>query len=246
MSKDEILEKLKDDDNYYGQFGKQWLSNSDISALLNNPREFQKRNEGTNPAFLVGGSFHTAILEPHKLDNYKVCDVSSRNSKTYRDLKEPAILQKEVDNILQMKKTLEACNETRNLIYPLFDDGSIEYEVPGITELYDVGWKGKADILNHSEKLIVDLKTTGDILKFRQSASKYNYDSQAYIYRKLFGYDLVFVAIDKTTHQIGIFECEESFYDRGEMKVERAIDVYNQWQDKDFDPEQAFIYESLN
>ena len=33
-------------------------------------------------------------------------------------------------------------------------------------------------------------------VKFRYSASKYNYDSQAYIYRKLFGYDLIFIAED--------------------------------------------------
>ncbi len=246
MSREEILEKLKDDENYYGDFGKQYLSNSDISALLNNPRMFQTREENLNSAFLVGGYFHTAILEPHKLDTYDIIDVTTRNSKKYKDFGKPALLRREVDNIEAMKKALEACDETRNLIYPLFDKSSIEYEVPSVGEFYDVKWKGKADILNHEEKLIVDLKTTGDILNFRKSASKYNYDSQAYIYKQLFGYDLVFVAIDKTTHQIGIFECEDTFYDRGEMKVEQAVEVYKQWQAKDFDPKQAFIYEKLN
>lgn len=246
MSKEEILEMLRDDDNYYGDYGKQWLSNSDISALLHNPRDFQKRDATTNPAFLQGGYFHTMILEPHKLDNYDVIDVSTRNSKMYRDFGKPALLQREVDNMNKMKDVLEKCNETRNLIYPLFeDDNSIEYEVPGITTLYDVPWKGKADILNHSEKLIVDLKTTGDVLSFRKSAYKYNYDSQAYIYKHLFGYDLMFVAIDKTTHQIGVFECSDHFYDSGEQKVERAVDVYRQWTDKNFNPDQAFIYETL-
>ena len=37
MSKQEVLDKLKIDEHYYGDFGKQYLSNSDISALLNNP-----------------------------------------------------------------------------------------------------------------------------------------------------------------------------------------------------------------
>ncbi len=246
MSREEILEKLKDDEHYYGDFGKQYLSNSDISALLNNPRMFQTREENLNSAFLVGGYFHTAILEPHKLDMYNIIDVTTRNSKKYKDFGKPALLSREVENVEAMKAALEACNETRNLIYPLFDKTSIEYEVPSIAEFHDVKWKGKADILNHEEKLIVDLKTTGDILNFRKSASKYNYDSQAYIYKQLFGYDLVFVAIDKTTHQIGIFECEDTFYDRGEMKVESAVEVYKQWQAKDFDPKQAFIYEKLN
>ena len=31
-------------------------------------------------------------------------------------------------------------------------------------------WKGKADIINHDEKLIIDLKTTADISKFQYSA----------------------------------------------------------------------------
>ena len=60
--------------------------------------------------------------------------------------------------------------------------GSVEYEQPGIIELEGQMWKGKADIVNHDEKLIIDLKTTADLQKFRYSASKYNYDSQAYIY----------------------------------------------------------------
>ena len=36
----EIIEKLKDDKEYYGGVGKQYLSNSDIGALLNNPKEY--------------------------------------------------------------------------------------------------------------------------------------------------------------------------------------------------------------
>ena len=37
MTKQEVLDKLKIDEHYYGDFGKQYLSNSDISALLHNP-----------------------------------------------------------------------------------------------------------------------------------------------------------------------------------------------------------------
>ena len=43
-------------------------------------------------------------------------------------------------------------------------------------------WKGKADIVNHNEKLIIDLKTTADLNKFKYSASKYNYDSVKLIF----------------------------------------------------------------
>ena len=62
-----------------------------------------------------------------------------------------------------------------------------------IKEIEGEMWKGKADSVNHNEKLVIDLKTTADITKFKWSASKYNYDSQAYIYSELFGYEMIFI-----------------------------------------------------
>ena len=63
MKYEQEIQKLKDDNHYYGDFGNQYLSNSDISVLLSNPLSFKKPSK-SNPAFLVGGYFHTAILEP--------------------------------------------------------------------------------------------------------------------------------------------------------------------------------------
>jgi hypothetical protein len=71
MNKENVIEKLRDDKNYYGDFGKKYLSNSDIKALLTNPLALGKPSE-PRPAFLVGGYFHTAILEPDKLKKYRV------------------------------------------------------------------------------------------------------------------------------------------------------------------------------
>ena len=96
------------------------------------------------------------------------------------------------------------------------------------------------------KKLIVDLKTTADLQKFRYSASKYNYDSQAYIYQKLFGYELIFIAIDKSTHQIGIYDCSPEFLSRGKDKVERAVEQYKLfYESEEFDPQQYFINQTL-
>ena len=39
-NKKEILERLKNDDDYYGEFGRQFISNSDIRTLMTNPLEF--------------------------------------------------------------------------------------------------------------------------------------------------------------------------------------------------------------
>ena len=42
MLTETIIKKLKDDKEYYGGIGKNYLSNSDIGALLSNPKEYGK------------------------------------------------------------------------------------------------------------------------------------------------------------------------------------------------------------
>ena len=133
-----------------------------------------------------------------------------------------------------------------NVIKDLIQNSDNEYEKPGLTKLNGLTWKGKADILNHDDKLIIDLKTTNDIDSFRYSAKKYNYDSQAYIYSKIFGYEFLFIAIDKNTHKIGLFDCSTEFYQRGEDKVAKACEIYDLFYNNDnFDKNQYFINNTL-
>ena len=243
MKKQEVLKALEDDANYYGDFGKKYLSNSDIGTLLTNPLALGKQ-QAQRPAFLVGGYFHTAILEPEKLNNFKIVEATTRNTKAYKEISggEMCLLKHEVDQIELMTEKMLDNEVCRDLIR----SGNVKYEQPEITELEGQMWKGKADIVNHDEKLIIDLKTTADITKFKYSASKYNYDSQAYIYSKLFGYEMLFIAIDKNTHQIGIFDCSPEFYERGKDKVQRAVQAYELfYKSEDFDPKQYFLTKTL-
>ena len=243
MNKEKILQKLCNDEDYYGEFGNQYLSNSHVGKLLKDPlRAFEPSKP--SPAFLVGGYFHTCILEPNKLEKFKVIKSTTRNTKAYKDVAggELCLLQHEVDTIELMRDKVMNNDICKDLITL----GDIEYEKPMIEEMFGNIWKGKADIVNHDEKLVIDLKTTADIGKFNWSASKYNYDSQAYIYSKLFGYEFLFIVIDKSTHQIGLFDCSPDFYRRGEEKVRKASEAYDLfYKTKDFDPKQYFISKTL-
>jgi hypothetical protein len=104
MDKAKILKKLKNDEDYYGEFGNQFLSNSHVGRLLNDPLNIFKPMK-PSPAFLIGGYFHTCILEPNKLDKYKVVKSTTRNTKQYKDVAggELCLLQQEVDTIELMR-----------------------------------------------------------------------------------------------------------------------------------------------
>jgi hypothetical protein len=243
MKRKEIIDKLRIDEHYYGDFGKQYLSNSDISTLLKNPLALKEPSK-SNVHFLIGGYFHTAILEPNKIKNFKIVESNSRNTKAYKEMSggEMCLLQHEVDKTEALVQKLMDNKVCRDLI----SEEKGEYEVPAITELYGQMWKGKADIVNHNEKLIIDLKTTSDLDNFKWNAKKYNYDSQAYIYSKLFGYEFVFIAIDKNSGQIGLFDCSTNFYKSGELKVEKASEAYDLFYNTEgFDPHQYFINQTL-
>jgi len=219
-----IIDELRDDDEYYNGKGKYYLSNSDIYALLTNPKRFRARSEDSKH-FHEGRLFHQLILEPEKAVNVPQVDVSTRNTKEYKKYLEDsglefAMLTKEYDEIVRLASVMKSNFQFYNDIYR---DGNL-YEEPTIGEIKGLQWKAKADIVTSDS--IIDLKTTSDINKFRWSAKSYNYDSQCYIYQQLFGKPLYFYVIDKESEQLGLFRPSEEFVKGGEAKVERAMEVY--------------------
>ena len=228
---DKIIKQLKDDKEYYGGIGKNYLSNSDIGALLSNPKEYGVQKED-NVNFAKGRLFHHLILEPEKVQDWNAVDVSSRNTKKYKEILaesgEPfLLLQKEYDDITELAKVMTANLDFYDMIYA---DGN-QFEVPAIGEIGGVMWKVKADIV--CDDCLIDIKTTSDINKFIYSARMYNYDSQSYVYHTLFGKPLKFLVIDKTNGQLGLFETTADFIERGAEKVEKAIEVYNKFFSKE-------------
>ena len=85
MKEKQILKRLRNDEDYYGDFGNQFLSNTHVSRLLKDPLNVFKPSK-PSPAFLIGGYFHTCILEPDKLKKYKVVKSTTRNTKAYKDV----------------------------------------------------------------------------------------------------------------------------------------------------------------
>jgi len=223
----DIIELLRDDKEYYAGVGRNYLSNSDISKLLTNPHEYGVA-QPDNVNFAKGRYFHQLILEPEKAKDTLHVDTTTRNTKFYKNF----LLEHDV-SFCMLTKEKESLEENVRTMLGNFEfyqgiraEGN-RYEEPAIGKIKGMMWKGKADIITND--CIIDLKTTGNIAEFKWSARKYNYDSQCYIYQKLFGKPLVFYAIDKGSNMLGMYRPSDSFVARGEEKVERAIEVYKKF-----------------
>ena len=221
------IELLRDDAHYYGAEGKKYLSNSDIGILLSNPKLYGV-SRPDNKNFMDGRYFHQSILEPEKAALTHYVEASSRNTNLYKDyVKENGLpfcmLKNEIDEIDALVSVIKS-----NIYFfdEIYKEGNL-FEEPAVKEIKGLMWKGKADII--TDEMIIDLKTTGDIQKFKYSAKSYNYDSQCYIYQQLFGKPLVFFVADKNTQQLGVFRPTEEFIKGGEAKVEKAIGIYNKF-----------------
>lgn len=219
-----ILKKLQEDNHYYGDFGRQFLSNSNIGVLLTNPRDFGKPQQESLP-MVQGRYFHVSMLEPHKTDEFKIIDASSRNTNKYKD--------ESGDKLLLLKKEAEALDlaiqcmkNNESLSSEIFCESAM-YEVPMIKDFFGVKFKGKADIITKDK--IIDIKTSTGISSFRSKAYMYNYDSQAYIYSTMFNLPFEFFVIDKDTLQMKRFACSDEFLERGRDKVAKAVNVWKRF-----------------
>tara|TARA_R100001460_G_scaffold9049_1_gene22072 strand:- start:6904 stop:7716 length:813 start_codon:yes stop_codon:yes gene_type:complete len=252
LSNKQIIKKLRDDENYYGEFGKQWLSNSNIQDLQ--PKTFKQfgRAQEDNENFIKGRYFHQLILEPNKAVSFPVfTETKTRGAKyekylqdkgiTSAILEHEAILMEELrDELLNIKNYGGAKQQVADLI----TDKDAEYEVPIIGEIFGHPFKAKADII--SQGIIIDLKTTtakNDQEFVWLGKNKYFYDTQAYIYQTLFDKPMTFIAIDKNKkvygdtgesyHEIYVCPVSEESVLEGKKKVESAIQIYEHYYGKD-------------
>ena len=120
-----------------------------------------------------------------------------------------------------------------------------QYEVPGVTQIMGNWWKGKADIL--TDEFIIDIKSTTKVHDFKWKCNTYNYDSQAYIYQRLFNRQMIFFVIDKDTLQLKICDCSPEFIERGKEKVEKATHEFTSFYGENAtkNPENFVIQETL-
>jgi hypothetical protein len=224
-NKEELLANMYDDSFYYGYLGQNALSSSSIKTLISSPKTYYfttKYGSGETQALRDGKLFHTMILEPEKLNDIIFVDAATKASKEYKLAKETG---KEVYTKSEKKAAERLCDALlRNEAVKEYLTNA-EFEVPQIAMIDNLPIRAKADILKGNT--IIDLKTTTGIKDFRYSADKYSYDLQAWLYREMFGVEnFIFIAIDKGSLDIAIFECSDEFYEKGKQKFEQGVSNY--------------------
>ena len=226
----ELLKRMLDDTFYYGELNTLALSSSSLKQLLSSPKTYNfslKYGSEESAALRAGALFHWAILEPEKFAAQKFVEVQSRNTKKFKEAKEEfgkVFTAKERSEAERLVDAFYRNEHAKELIT------KADFEIPAIDNVLGMPFRGKADVLGTNR--IVDLKTTTDIKGFSYSANKYGYDVQCYLYCNLFKKeykDFHFLVLDKGSLDIGIFNCSEEFYFRGEEKVEKALHLYNQF-----------------
>jgi hypothetical protein len=215
----ELLSKMDDDSFYYGHLGKHALSSSSIKLLQTSPKKYHYIT------LRSGWLFHTAILEPEKYSEIKFIDVQSRNAKKFKEAVEEYGECFTAKERSENERLIDAFFKNEQALQLITD---CQTEVPAVGLIDDLPFRGKADVL--SSRGIVDLKTSTDVrASFPYSAKKYGYDIQVYIYCQLFNIpytEFTFIALDKGTLDIAIYDVSEDFYLEGERKTLEAIDRY--------------------
>lgn len=226
-NKKKVIETLGDDNDYYGVFGKNYFSQSDIKVLCQNPAAFKGGGLETKE-LLMGKYFHQLMLEPEKSADFPVLNVSSRNTKAYKEALEHnnfkmIMLEHEKQSVEEWVSAMK-----RNLkIYDLIYDDNNRFEVPEVKIINGYAFKGKADII--SNDYVIDLKTTSNVHDFPWSVRKYYYDVQGYIYRELFDKPIMFISIDKNTHMMAKDTLNENSYEQGRIKLQKGLENYEKF-----------------
>lgn len=237
----DIISRLEDDKEYYGDFGSQFLHNSDIGTLLSNPGVYGQKREDTLP-MLIGRTFHEMLLFNDCTQPY--IEASTRSTKIYKEEvqeydQDIVMLKKEYLDVKDLKDKAIA----HKVIAEVLGQPKIKKEVPNASYLTDndIVWACKADIV--TEDYVYDVKTTSSLAGFRNKSKIYNYDSQAYIYSRMFQKPMRFLVVEKGTGCVGLFDTSDDAYERGREKVERAEEMYiTYFRDKVEDVQNHYTY----
>lgn len=225
------IELLRDDNNYYGEIGKQFLSASDIKTLVSTPDQYGvSLDEDTN--LLKGTYLHRRLLQPELLDNMIIVDATTRTTKVYKEIvaehtleglpKPIFLLKKETEELELLAMKAESNHEFVDALQSNMQP--FEVEEPMIGEVMGYWFKAKADRKNQHRGFIADIKTARSLSSFVSQFRAFGYHGTAYVYSKLFGMPVRFYVISKEDGRLGVYDVSEETLAAGEEYVRWGLE----------------------
>ena len=240
-NREELIDNMSSDEFYYSFLAlDKCLSYSSLKWLLKSPKWFDYKRRNPDPetqALRDGKLVHTEILEPTKYsEQFHFIDVSTKNTKKWK------LAVQEYGKAYTYTKKEKYMNNRITTAF-LQNDACVSYlkgsetEVPALVDVDGLPIRAKADILGPD--YVADIKTTADGVKdinlsdgttknqFAFTMNKYDYDLQAYLYTVIFNKPrFVWLVVDKTTTDIGIFEASAETLESGKLKLDACIQLY--------------------
>ena len=252
---EEEIIRLSDDESYYAD--NEYITNSMLSKLNKSPLELYAYMNGdldTNTQALnFGKAFHTAILEPEKMENVAVFDGKRKVGKAWdvfhaENHDKIILTQDEMTTLESMFARLSsnpmACE------HMMLDDKSTQTEIVNIWENNGLYCKGKADIVNYDKGVMVDLKTTSNASprEFERSVYKYGYHRLAAYYLDGFGLEkFTIVAIEKKfPFNMGVYTLSDETIQKGREEIEDLMKEYHtRFIIEEFNPDEYCYWETI-
>jgi exodeoxyribonuclease VIII len=200
-----------------------------------------KPKEKFNEAFLVGGAFHTFVLEPELLAKEYIVmpgyygTGSMAKKQAFKD-------SNPYKKIISNEVYVQIYGMTQSVLnHPiasqLFKNGFAEQSFTWVDEDTDMQCKIRPDYVNTPKKAIIDLKSTVDasLRGFKNSAFKFRYDVQAAFYTdgmlaNDFDIDkFIFVAVEKKPpYLVNVFYADADTLNSGRTKYKENLETYSE------------------
>ena len=251
------IQELRDDKKYYGEYGKKWLSNSDITQLLNDEQQYGVPVTETE-AMIRGRYFHQLVLEPEKAKEFFIWEeTQTRKAKAYQEYikdnkldvvllrKEADAMKSKADWFMSPDNPKLKNNKVEDVSwYDIINGFGVKKEEPLTGSIFNHKFKCKADLVTTTPSLVIDLKSTAEVKRFPNKVRWENgLDTQAFIYHTLFRKPFVFITIGDKQKQysdgdiyydVGIHFVPDEVILRGKKKVLMALQTLENLKKPDY------------
>jgi hypothetical protein len=217
---------------------------STLKHLADSPLHYQHNLDhpkAPTPAMAFGTAAHVATLQPHLFGDLYIVKPEDIDRRTKAGKEEYAAFLEEADGREILKREdydrcLSISNQVRSdrIIGPYLEEGEAERALVWTDVGTGLRCKGRVDWVNHGQRCILDLKTTGTVefRRFSAVAAKLGYHGQAAFYgdgyaamhRKAYRTGLIVVEA-KAPHDLGLFWVDGAEYELGQAEYRELLEL---------------------